>query len=74
MNKLASIAVALAAIVAAQTAMAAKRVPSDSVAPAHVTPNKPDAPLHGEIVRVDPQAGVIVIGRQPHDCAKPASR
>jgi hypothetical protein len=64
MNKLASIAVALAAIVAAQTAMAAKRVPSDSVAPAHVTPNKPDAPLHGEIVRVDPQAGVIVIGRQ----------
>jgi hypothetical protein len=65
MNKLASIVVALAAIVAAQTAMAAKRVPSgDSVAPAHVTPTKPDAPLHGEIVRVDVAAGVIVIGRQ----------
>jgi hypothetical protein len=64
MNKLACIALALTAIVAAQMATAAKRVPGDSVAPAHVTPNKPDAPLHGEIVRVDATAGIIVIGRQ----------
>ena len=64
MNKLACMALALTAIVAAQTATAAKRVPGDSVAPAHVTPNKPDAPLHGEIVRVDATAGIIVIGRQ----------
>jgi hypothetical protein len=63
MNKLASIALALTAFVAAQTAMAATRVPADT-APARATPNKPDAPLHGEIVRVDAKAGVIVIGRQ----------
>lgn len=63
MNKLASIALALTALLAAQTALAATRVPGDA-GPARVTPNKPDAPLHGEITSVDPTAGIIVIGRQ----------
>jgi hypothetical protein len=63
MNKLASIALVLIALVAANTAMAAKRVAADS-SPAVATPNKPDAPLHGEITSVDPAAGIIVIGRQ----------
>jgi hypothetical protein len=63
MNKLASIALALTALVAAQTVTAATRVPADT-SPARVTPNHPDAPLHGEIASVDPAAGIIVIGRQ----------
>ena len=63
MNKLACIAVALSALVAAQAATAATKVPAD-VTPARTMPNKPDAPLHGEIVSVDPTAGTIVIGRQ----------
>jgi hypothetical protein len=64
MNKLASIALALAALAAAQTAPAATRVPGDAPTTAQRTPNKPDAPLHGEITSVDPAAGTIVIGRQ----------
>ncbi len=63
MNKLASIALVLTALVAADAAMAATRVPADS-SRAQATPNKPDAPLHGEITSVDPAAGIIVIGRQ----------
>ena len=63
MNKLASIALALTALIAAQTAIASTRVPGDA-SPAQATPNKPDAPLHGEIASVDPAAGTIVIGRQ----------
>src|SRR5262245_32971754 len=70
MNKLATIALALTALVAAQTTMAAKRVPGDST-PAQVTPNKPDAPLHGEIVRVDPAAGIIVIGGRTFTIGSP---
>lgn len=63
MNKLASIAILLTALVAAQTTMAAKRVSGDG-APAQTTPNKPDAPSHGVITSVDAKAGVIVIGSQ----------
>jgi hypothetical protein len=64
MTKLASIALALTAFVASQTGMAATRVPGDSAAPTHAPPKQPDAPLHGDIVRVDAKAGIIVIGRQ----------
>lgn len=63
MNKLASIALALAAVFATHTALAATRVPGDAT-PAQATPTRPDAPLHGEIARVDAKAGIIVIGRQ----------
>jgi len=63
MSKLASIALVLTAFVAAQTAMAATRVPGDA-GPAHPTPNKPDAPSHGVITSVDAKAGIIVIGSQ----------
>jgi hypothetical protein len=62
MNKLASIALALTALVAAQAAIPSTRV---GAPPAPVSrPSQPDAPLHGEITSVDPAAGVIVIGRQ----------
>src|SRR5215813_13613664 len=63
MNKLATIAFALTALVAAQTTFAATRVPTDT-APAHPTPNRPDAPSHGVITSVDAQGGFIVIGSQ----------
>jgi hypothetical protein len=63
MNKLASIALVLTAFVAAETTMAATRV-GGNIAPAHPTPNKPDAPSHGVITSVDAKAGVIVIGSQ----------
>lgn len=69
MNKLASIAFALIAFVAGQTAMAATRVGAG--ASTSTTPNKPDAPLHGEITSVDPSAGVIVIGRQKFTIGPP---
>jgi hypothetical protein len=73
MNKLASIALALTALVATQAAIAAKRVPvpGDGSTTIHAAPNKPDAPLHGEIVSVDPKAGVIVIGRQTFTIGTP---
>jgi hypothetical protein len=62
MNKLASMALALTALVAAQTAMPATRV---GAPPASVSrPSQPDAPFHGDITRMDVAAGVIVIGRQ----------
>ena len=61
MNKLATIALVLTALAAAETAMPATRVGPQS-APAR--PTQPDAPLHGEITNVDAAAGVIFIGRQ----------
>ena len=70
MNKLASIALVLTALVAANAAMAAKRVGADS-ASARATPTQPDAPLHGEITSVDPAAGTIVIGRQKFTIGAP---
>ena len=69
MNKLASIALALTALVAAQTAMPSTRVGAPP-APAS-RPSQPDAPFHGEIVRVDAAAGVIVIGRQTFTIGAP---
>ncbi len=62
MNKLASITLALTALVAAQTALPATKVGAS--APPVSRPSQPNAPLHGEITSVDPAAGVIVIGRQ----------
>ena len=62
MKKLASIALALTALVAAPTAMPATRVGAPSAPVSR--PKQPDAPMHGEIVRVDAAAGLIVIGRQ----------
>ena len=70
MNKLASIALVLTALVAADTAMAAKRVAADSSS-ASATPTKPDAPLHGEITSVNAAAGTIVIGRQTFTIGSP---
>ena len=72
MNKLATIALALTALVAAQTAMASTRVGA-TAAPAS-RPGQPDAPFHGEIVRVDAAAGVIVIGRQTSRSARRCSQ
>ncbi len=71
MNKLTSIAFALIAFVAGQTAMAATRVGGGASIATQATPNKPDAPLHGEITSVDPTAGVIVIGRQKFTIGPP---
>ena len=70
MNKLGSIALVLTALVAADTAMAATR-PAADTGPAHATPKQPDAPLHGEITRVDAAAGIIVIGRQTFTIGSP---
>jgi hypothetical protein len=70
MNKLASIVLVLTALAAAGTAMAAKRIAADS-SPAVATPNKPDAPYHGEITSVDSAAGIIVIGRQKFTIGSP---
>jgi hypothetical protein len=70
MNKLASIALVLTALVAAETTMAATRVRGD-VGPAHPTPNQPNAPYHGVISSVDAQAGVIVIGSQKYTIGVP---
>jgi hypothetical protein len=70
MNKLASIALVLTALVAAGAATAATRIPADT-APARVMPKQPDAPYHGEITSVDAAAGTIVIGRQKFAIGSP---
>jgi hypothetical protein len=69
MNKLATIALALTALVAAPTAMSSTRVGAQSAPLSR--PSEPDAPFHGEIVRVDAAAGVIVIGRQTFAVSAP---
>ena len=69
MKKLATIALALTALVAAPTAMSSTRVGAPSAPLSR--PSEPDAPFHGEIVRVDAAAGVIVIGRQTFTIGPP---
>jgi hypothetical protein len=69
MNTLASIALALTTFVATQTAMAATKV--GVPAPPASRASQSDAPFHGEIVRVDATAGVIVIGRQTFTVSAP---
>jgi hypothetical protein len=69
MNTLASIALALTALVATQTAMAATKV--GVPAPPASRASQSDAPWHGEIVRVDAAASVIVIGRQTFTIGAP---
>ena len=69
MNKLATIALALTALVAAQTAMPATKVGGSSAPVSR--PSQPDAPFHGEILRVDAAAGLIVIGRQTFTIGAP---
>jgi len=70
MNKLASIALALTALVATQTAMSATKVGLPP-APPSSRASQSDAPFHGEIVRVDEAAGVLVIGRQTFTVSAP---
>ncbi len=69
MNKLATIALALTALVAAGTALPATKVGGSSAPVSR--PSQPDAPFHGEIVRVDAAAGLIVIGRQTFTIGAP---
>jgi hypothetical protein len=68
MKKLATIALALTALFAAQAAMSSTRV---GAPPAAARPTQSDAPFHGEIVRVDAAAGVNVIGRQTFSVSAP---
>ncbi len=72
MNKFLSFVVALSAISAADTALAATLVGSRAAAPtSQSVASKPNAPLQGEITSVDAENHAIVINRQQFTIGAP---